>query len=72
MPSRILLLLHVLRVCHLLLLLGGDIMRRHASRVARHVGGLGWELGVVDIFGRIDCRFTIDAVLVAGAGFGRV
>lgn len=43
----------------------------HAG-VARHVGGLGGDLRVADVFGGVDGGFAVDAVLVAGAGFGRV
>jgi len=72
LPARVLrLLLHVLRVGHLLLLLGGHVLRGHAA-ATRHVGGLGGDLGVGDVFGGVDGGFAVDAVFVAGAGFGRV
>jgi len=72
LPTRVLgLLLHVLRVRHLLLLFGRHVLRGHAA-AARHVGRLGGDLGVGDVFGGIDGGFAVDAVFVAGAGFGRV
>ncbi len=72
LPARVLrLLLHILRVRHLLLLLGRHVLRGHAA-AARHVGGLGGDLGVGDVFGGVDGGFAVDAVFVAGAGFGRI
>lgn len=72
LPAGVLgLLLHVLRVGHLLLLLGGHVLWGHAAS-ARHGRGLGGDLGMVDVFGGVDGGFAVDAVFVAGAGFGRV
>ena len=46
-------------------------MSGHAG-VARHVGRLGGDLSVADVFGRVDGGFAVDAVFVAGARFGSV
>ena len=55
----------------MLLLLGCHILRCHAL-TARHAGLWGWDLGVVHVFGRVDGRFGINAVLVARCRLGRI
>ena len=63
--------LHVLLICHLLLLFGGHVLRLHTSATGH--GGLGsWNLRVIDVFGRVDGRFGIDAILIARRRFGRI
>lgn len=64
LSSNSLLLLHVLLICNLLLLIGGHIRRRRVYS-ATHPRLLRRDLGMINVFGRIDRRFTIDSVLVA-------
>ena len=70
----ILCLLHVLRVCNLLLFgRCHAIVRRHAARTG-HVGGLCWELGMaVDVFRRVNAgRFAVYAVFIARCRLGSI
>lgn len=68
--ANALLLLHVLLVGHLPLLLGRHVGRRQVPHAGRRL--LRRDLGVVDVFGGVDGRFAVDAVLVAGCRLGRV
>ena len=42
--------LHVLLICHLLLLFGGHVLRLHTSATG-HAGLGSWNLRVIDVFG---------------------
>ena len=63
-------LLHVLGVCHLLLLGCCHAIVRHAA-APRHVGSLRGKWGMaVDVFRGIDTTsFTVNAVLITGCWF---
>ena len=67
----LLLLLHVLLVCHLLLLLRGHVVLRDASATGHVCLGRG-DLRVVYFFGRFDIGFTINTILSAGGRLRRV
>ena len=69
--DSLLLLLHVLLIRHLLLLLRSDVVLRHTT-TARHIGLGRRDLRVVDFFGRVYVRLTIDAILATGGRFWRV
>jgi len=71
LASHALLLLHILLVGNLLLLVGGHVGRGWVHSAA-HACLLRWNLGVVDVFGRVYCGFTIDTVLVAGCRLWRI
>lgn len=65
-------LLHILLVCHLLLLLRGDVVGlRHAASTGHVCLGRG-NLSVVNFLGRLDVGLAIDTVLAALGRLGRV
>lgn len=67
----VLLLLHVV-VRHLLLLLGCHAVLGLHTAAAMHARLLCGNLSMAYVFGRVNCGFGVDAILVAGRGFGRI
>jgi hypothetical protein len=60
-----LLLLEVLVVGHLLLLLGGHVVRVHSTS-SRHSGLLSWDSMLGGVFGGVGDISSINTILVAG------
>ena len=70
--NALLLLLHILLVCHLLLLLWSNVMRHTTSAPTWHICLWGGDLLVIDIFGRVGVIIGIDAILVVRSWLGRI
>lgn len=71
LTSHTLLLLHILLVGNLLLLVGGHVGRGWVHSPT-HTCLLRWDLGMVNVLGRVYGRFTVDTVLVTGCRLWRV
>ena len=70
--DALLLVLHILLVCHLMLLFRCHPIAWCHSAASRHACLWCWDLGVVDVFRRVDGRFGVNAILVPWSGLGRV
>lgn len=71
LSSNTLLLLHILLIRNLLLLIRGHVGRRWMYP-ATHPRLLRRDLGMINVFGRIDRRFTIDSILVTRCRLWRI
>ena len=70
--DALLLILHILLVCHLVLLFRcHSVVWRHTA-ASRHACLWSWDLRVVDVFRRVDGRFGVHAVLVPWSRLGRI
>ena len=70
--NALLLCCHILLVGHLLLLLRRHVVWGHATTTPRHTCLWGRDLSMIDIFWRVDGRFGIDAIFIAGCRLRRI
>jgi len=71
LSSNTLLLLHILLIRNLLLLIRGHVGRRWMYP-ATHPRLLRRDLGMINVFGRVDRRFTINSILVTRCRLWRI
>ncbi len=70
--DALLLVLHILLVCHLVLLLGSHSVARCHPAASRHACLWSRDLCMVDIFRGVDGRFGVNTILVSWSGLGRI
>lgn len=70
--NPLVLCLHVLLIRHLLLFGGRHVSSLHTASAPGHAGLWSRNLRVIYVFGGVDGRFGINAILVARRRFGRI